>query len=123
MVPRVLSVSPTESQQSSSSSNIFRLSTLQWMALSSLPMIGGAYVGYRMELSRMAISEAVVVSECETNIGQQLQQQRHVVEHGRIIPPSTSIIRPVNGPLLALKALGIGTMLSIGGVGLLTAGA
>jgi hypothetical protein len=113
MLPPILSISPSAlspPQPVLSSSNLYPISTFHWVALSSLPMLGGAYVGYRMELSRIAVSEA---ADAEKNLVQ------HTL-HGRSSSPLT--IRPVNGPLLALKAFGIGTMLSIGGVALLTAG-
>ena len=58
----------------------------------------------------MAVSEAADVEQSRV---------QHAVSAAR---SPNGFIRHINGPLLAFKALGIGTMLSIGGVGLFTAG-
>ena len=60
------------------------------LGCTSLPMIGGAYIGFQREMKKQA----------------------------KVIPNQQT----VNGALLASKALGIGTLLSVGGFGILSAG-
>jgi hypothetical protein len=112
MTQEALGDSPPSTDQPLSSSTSkqpwtrYPISTYQWVTLSSIPLLIGSWIGYRLELSRVSVSEAIVMD----------------AKVGTSPKPLPITLRPVNGPLLAFKALGIGTMLSIAGVGLLTSG-
>jgi hypothetical protein len=70
---------------------------------SSVPLATGAYLGYRHELQQASI------------------QLKAAENAAAAIHPKTGI-HPA-GPILAARALALGSLLSIGGVGLLSAGA
>ena len=106
---------------------------------SCLPLFLGAYAGYRSELSRAATASTnsldsyspgftssgggllkrVVGEEIlsNNNTSNTTKLANKVVNNGGIAEPN------VNIPRMAFKALGIGSLLSIGGFGLLTFGA
>ena len=70
--------------------NFINIPLYWFLGFTSLPMIGGAYIGFQREMKKQA----------------------------KILPNQQT----VNGALLASKALGIGTLLSIGGFGIISAG-
>ena len=124
----------------------FHVSPASFVCLASLPMVIGAYIGYKVELRRAATTGTESYTPGSVYMGNNLLS-RMTANHQDFIETKSSTAGIINGDnatrhvtksmarttatsghirvdpgRIAIKALGIGTLLSIGGVGLLTAG-
>jgi len=94
---------------------------------SCIPLFLGAYAGYKSEVTRAASSKSLdTYSPGLTSSGSGLLKR--VISEELVQKGATSTSKNaatelhVNVPRVAFKALGIGSLLSIGGFGLLTLG-
>jgi len=128
------------------------ITSFHLVLVSSLPLCIGAYAGYRLEMKRLTtksnnyyvpgsitsnkvnLTQNSIISKEAMSISSLPSSVKYSDKIGKTIVGCTSNVAgtgvaisssspvPVNIGLLGFKALGIGTMLSIGGVGLMVAG-
>mmetsp|Transcript_25889 Transcript_25889/g.37105 ORF Transcript_25889/g.37105 Transcript_25889/m.37105 type:complete len:236 (+) Transcript_25889:74-781(+) len=102
---------------------ISRVSPAFILLSSSIPLLAGTYVGYRRVVRRGdvvahdALFEKIIGNKySSTSISNNVSQSTSVK---RVAAISPNKVEPVS---IAIKALSLGSMLSIGGVGLISAG-
>ena len=83
--------------------------------LSSIPLSLGTYIGYRRALAESSSSASESLVSPRTVLSQIIHNDKRIIP-----PPSSSSLKvQVNAPLLAVRALAIGSLLSITGTSLL----
>ena len=83
---------------------------------SSLPLLGGTYIGYRRALAESA---ADTTSNLQNNLLSRNSLMNQMI-HAEKAPPDLKVTEiKVNAPLLAVRALAVGSLLSVSATSLL----